>query len=152
MPAPAAAAVPAVADAAATSQSATPTTPATSATPATGAAQLPPANPGPTTRIGAGRPDAGARLGHDLATPPSLPSSAPRLNLSLPGSRAAQTSSDLPKGVLQLLPRPPQTPSKLTRDIEKAGQPDCTKAYAGMGLLAVIPLVAAAIRDKGCRW
>ncbi len=142
-PAPTGTAAAPAATAAAASQT---TAPAGAATP------LAPATPGPNTRIGAGRPDAGARLGQDQATPPSAASSAPRLNLTLPGSRAAQTSGDSPKGVLQLLPRPPDTASKLARDIEKAGQPDCKKAYSGMGLLAVIPLAADAIRDKGCRW
>jgi len=37
--------------------------------------------------------------------------------------------------------------------MEKAAKPDCRTAYAGMGLLAVPALVAAAVSDDaGCRW
>jgi hypothetical protein len=41
---------------------------------------------------------------------------------------------------------------KLARDIEKAGKADCRKAYAGGGLLAVVPLAADALRGQGCKW
>ncbi len=105
-----------------------------------------------TPRLGAGAPDAGARLGRDVATPPTAASSAPRLNLDLPGARSGQLSSQGARGVLQLLPRPPEGKSKLAESIEKAAKEDCRKAYAGMGLLAVLPLAADAVRDKGCKW
>ena len=52
-----------------------------------------------------------------------------------------------------LLPRPPERDDKLAKEIEKAGRPDCSKTYAGAGLLAVIPLAADALRkDGGCKW
>ena len=34
----------------------------------------------------------------------------------------------------------------------KAAKPDCRTAYAGMGLLAVVPLVASSVGNGGCRW
>ena len=93
------------------------------------------------------------RVGQDVATPASVPPSAPRLNLDLPRSpRPGETSAAGSKGVFQLLPRPPETKSKLEKELDKAGRPDCRNAYAGAGLLAAVPLVVDAVRDKGCRW
>jgi hypothetical protein len=103
-------------------------------------------------RPGEGSPDAGTRLGHDLASAPSTPASAPRLNLELPRPRGGEISSRGSMGVLSLLPRPPETKSKLTEGIEKAAKPDCKDAYAGLGLLAAVPLAADALRGKGCKW
>jgi len=36
--------------------------------------------------------------------------------------------------------------------MEKSFKPDCRTAYAGLGFLAVIPLVAATVGDGGCVW
>jgi hypothetical protein len=99
-----------------------------------------------------GAVDAGARRGHDVATPLSLPASAPRLNLELARPRGGEISRQGPGGMLQLLPHPPDVKSKLARDIEKAARPDCRTAYAGLGLLAVVPLAVDAARSKGCGW
>lgn len=87
-----------------------------------------------------------------MATAPSAPASAPRLNLDLPRSSAGPLSSQSTKGLLQLMPRPPETRTKLEKEIEKAARPDCKQAYAGAGLMAVVPLVLDAARDKGCKW
>lgn len=103
-------------------------------------------------RPGVGAPDAGSRVGLDVATPPSVPPSAPRLNLDLAPSRGGAISGQGPRGVFQMMPRPPETKSKLTEGIEKAAKPDCRQAYGGMGLAAVVPLVIDAVRDKGCKW
>lgn len=100
----------------------------------------------------AGAPDAGVRLGHDVATPPAQPSSAPRLNLDLVRPRGGEISRQTAPGVLELLPHPPERKSKLAEDIEKAAKPDCRKAYSGLGLLAVVPLAIDAVKDSGCRW
>jgi hypothetical protein len=100
-----------------------------------------------------GTPDAGVRLGYDIATPPSAPASAPRLNLELVRSRGGEISRFSAPGVLQLLPRPPERPDKLARDIGNAARNDCREAYGGAGLLAVVPLVLdAARKDGGCKW
>lgn len=99
-----------------------------------------------------GGPDAGARVGHDVATAPSLPASAPRLDLRLVRPPGGPVSAQGPRGLLPVVPHPPEKPSKLARDIQKAGQPDCREAYGALGLLAVVPLVADSVRDKGCRW
>lgn len=106
----------------------------------------------PTARSGAA--DAGAQVGHDVATPPAAAASAtPRLNLQLARPRGGELSRMGSSGVLPLLPRPPERDDKLAREIEKAVKADCRNAYAGMGPLAVIPLALDAVRkDGGCKW
>ena len=43
--------------------------------------------------------------------------------------------------------------AKLAEDIEKSAKPDCRNAHSGMGLLAVVPLAADALKkDGGCKW
>ena len=101
----------------------------------------------------AGSPDAGARIGHDVATPPAAAASAPKLNLELMRPPGSQYFRDGSRGALQLLPAPPERKSKLAEDIEKAAKPDCRKAYGSLGLLGAVPLAADAIRDDPkCRW
>jgi hypothetical protein len=58
------------------------------------------------------------------------------------------------RGVLNLVPPPPPVEKKdtLAEGIAKAAKPDCRTAYAGMGLLAVAPLVGSTIGNGGCRW
>jgi len=99
-----------------------------------------------------GAPDAGSRLGHDVATPPSAAASAPppRLNLSLP--RGGEISSQGGRGLLQMLPHPPERKSKLSEGIENAARKDCREAHSDKGLLAAVPLLLDGARDKGCRW
>lgn len=98
--------------------------------------------------------DAGAQVGHDVATPASnAASAAPRLNLELSRPRGGELSRGSSRGVLPVLPRPPELDDKLARDIEKAAKADCRKAYAGAGLLAVVPLAADALgKAGGCKW
>jgi hypothetical protein len=102
---------------------------------------------------GAGAPDAGARQGFDVATPPSLPASAPRLNLELVRPRGGELSRSPAAGALRVMPRPPEpAKSKLAEDVEKAQKPDCRNAYSNMGLAAAAPLVRDALTGQGCRW
>ena len=112
--------------------------------PATNAARSAPAG---------GAPDTGARVGHDVATAPALPSSAPKLNLELARPRGGELSGRRTMGgVLPVMPRPPELPDKLAKDIEKSARPDCRTAHADKGLLAVPALAADALKDNGCRW
>ncbi len=102
---------------------------------------------------GRGAPDAGSRLGQDVATRVSTPASAPkRLNLQLPQMRGGELSRYSTTGVLPALPRPPEVPDTLGSAIEKTAKEDCRKAHANLGLLAVVPLVVDALRDGGCKW
>ena len=112
-----------------------------------------------------GASDEGARVGLDgmgsgttarMAAPaaasvaPAASAAQParRLDLSLSRAAAVQRSG----GALALLPAPPLREDRLAREIEKAGKPDCSKAHAGMGLLAVLPLVLDALGKDSCKW
>jgi hypothetical protein len=107
------------------------------------------------TQASPGAPDAGARVGHDVATPPSAAASAPLapLNLALPRSAGA-LAGPLRRGpgLLELLPAPPERKTRLQQGVEAARREDCLKAHGDKGLLAVVPLVVDTVRDKGCKW
>lgn len=168
---PAMPAAPAVEPASAVSPAVTPATPASTTTSAQtttqapAQAEAPPVVPSgaasnPTRasdqRVqlnGAGAPDAGLKLGHDVATPPSVPPERPRLNLDLPRSmRTGEMAARERQGVLNLVPPPPERKSKLTEGMEKSVKKDCRTAYGG-GILAVVPLAINALRDdKNCKW
>lgn len=114
----------------------------------------PPSTAAPLPQADASPADAGSRIGHDVATPGAAAASAPkRLNLELVRPRGGELSRWGSAGVLPVLPRPPERDEKLAREIEKAGKADCSKAYRDAGLLAVVPLVADALKkDGGCKW
>lgn len=99
-----------------------------------------------------GMPDAGSRIGQDLAGPAARPAAPPKLNLELVRPRGAELSRHSASGLFPVLPRPPELKSKLARDIEQAGQTDCRNAYSAMGLAAAVPLLRDALRADGCRW
>ena len=108
----------------------------------------------PAAAFKPGAPDAGSRLGTDVATPPSAAASAlPRLNLQLSRPRGGELSRGGSAGVLPVLPRPPDIDEKLGRDIARSARQDCKDAYRGAGLMAVVPLAVQALKaDSGCRW
>lgn len=129
-----------------------PTLGAAVAAPPTAAATAAPAEPSPATARAAPAPDdTGPRLGADVAVPATAASAPKRLNLELGRLRGGELSRHGSAGVLPVLPRPPET-DKLASEIEKAARADCTKAYAGAGILAVVPLAVDAVRGKGCKW
>ncbi len=103
-----------------------------------------------TTPILAGPGSAEAKPAPDAAPPVAAAPLAPRLNLNLP--RGGETSRGASHGLLQMLPRPPERPSRLADEVAKAAKKDCRQAYSGMGLLAVVPLVAGAVKGDGCNW
>jgi hypothetical protein len=45
-----------------------------------------------------------------------------------------------------------ETETAAARAIAKAAKPDCLQAYAGLGLLAIIPLIRDAATNSGCTW
>ena len=114
----------------------------------------PPSAAPPLPQADASPADAGSRIGHDVATPGAAAASAPKkLNLDLVRPRGGELSRWGSAGVLPVLPRLPERDEKLAREIEKAGKADCSKAYRDAGLLAVVPLVADALKkDGGCKW
>lgn len=127
-------------------------TPSTTATAPTSGAAATAGTPGPALQA-PGSPLAGARVGHDVATPPSVPPSAPpRLNLDYMRPSGGALAAQPRRGALALMPAPPERKSKLAEGIEQAAKPDCRTAYAGAGLAAVVPLAMDAARGKGCKW
>ena len=100
----------------------------------------------------AGAPDAGSQRGHDVASAPSQPASAARLNLDLVRPRGGPIAAQGSRGLLAVVPHPPELKTKLEKDLELSGLADCRRAYSAMGLAAAAPLAADALREKGCRW
>lgn len=154
---------PTAATPAATTPAATPST--APATPQTRSAPTPSPTQTPANRVSldgstsqsstqpsVGAPDAGAQVGHDVATPASAKPNAPKLNLDLNPARGPMAPRGNGYGVVQALPKPPIDKDALAEEMKKAGQQECRKAYADKGLLAVVPLARDALRDKGCRW
>lgn len=70
-------------------------------------------------------------------------------------NRAGQLARE-GSGQRALLPFPmpavPEKKSKVETAIENARKPDCRTAYQGLGLLAVVPLVANEFGEGSCRW
>ncbi|QJE02776.1 hypothetical protein HH212_24510 [Massilia forsythiae] len=84
-------------------------------------------------------------------------SSAPRFDIAA-ARRAARQGGRQDKNLVAL---PEHTPNvvlqrereeKAQQAMERARRGDCRTAYAGLSLLAVIPLVIDTVRDKGCKW
>jgi Meckel syndrome type 1 protein len=109
----------------------------------------PTASPSPAP---GGTPNAGSQQGHDVATPPSATPGPKPLNLNLPLARGPLASSRGSTGMLPVVPRPPEVKPEVDKAVEKTLRDDCRKAYAGAGLLAVVPLAVDTARDKGCKW
>ncbi|MBK6981358.1 MAG: hypothetical protein IPH30_07575 [Betaproteobacteria bacterium] len=89
----------------------------------------------------------------DSAVP--VPGTGPRIDLD----RARATARAVARegmGNRAILPFPmPPPPERKTKEqiaIENARKPDCKDAYKGLGLLAVIPLLANEIGEGNCRW
>jgi hypothetical protein len=108
----------------------------------------------PRLRFGAPQPDEDMFQPRRDVAPPA-PGTAPKIDLEEAKKRAAGAvvrEGAGSRGLLSIVPPPPDRESKEARAIEKAAKPDCRTAYAGMGLLAAVPLMASAIGDSGCRW
>lgn len=114
------------------------------------AAAVPAAPAAPVARVAP--PDSGTRLGHDVATPAAAASAPPRLDLELRRPRGGTLSRWDTRGVLPVLPRPPETDEALGQAIGKAARSDCRRAHAQAGLAGAAPLVADTLRDAGCKW
>lgn len=110
------------------------------------------AGQGPSPLPQPGSPDAGAQRGRDVATAPSAPASAPRLNVDLPTSQRGPVASSRSRALLEIAPNPPELKTKLQKEMEKALREDCRKAYAENGLLALGGIALDALRAKGCKF
>jgi len=112
----------------------------------------------PAVRDSPFRPPApSATIGPRGDAPPSDydPTAAPSLDaetrLNRAGEIARQGSGQ--RAVLAFpMPPIPERKTKLEEAIEKARKPDCRAAYKGLGLAAVIPLLANEFGEGSCRW
>jgi hypothetical protein len=95
--------------------------------------------------------DGSSGEGGGAAAAPSNGASTP-LNLDLHGGGVGPSMGRTRSGLLPALPAPAEKKTQLETDLEKAGKADCKSAYAGAGLLAVIPLAKDAVTGKGCKW
>jgi hypothetical protein len=95
--------------------------------------------------------DGSSGSGNGSVPPPGTGASAP-LNLDLHGGGAGPSLGRTRSGLLPMLPAPAEKKTQLETDIEKAQRAKCGDAYAGSGLLAVIPLATDAVTGKGCKW
>ena len=114
---------------------------------------------GELPRLRLGAPDVDEevfRSRRDGAAPTTDSGAAPAITAESLRKRAGEIAREGSgsSGVLNLVPPPPlpDRKDKLAEDIAKAAKPDCRTAYAGMGLLAVVPLVASTVGNGGCRW
>jgi hypothetical protein len=80
---------------------------------------------------------------------------APTLDAEALRARAGRLARE-GSGQRALLPFPmppvPEKKSQVESAIENARKPDCRTAYQGLGLLAVVPLVANEFGEGNCRW
>lgn len=114
---------------------------------------------GELPRLRFGAPDVDEevfRSRRDVVAPSPEPGGAPGITAE-PLRRSAREiarEGSGSRGVLNFVPPPPPQERRdaLAEGIAKAAKPDCRTAYAGMGLLAVVPLVASTVGDGGCRW
>jgi hypothetical protein len=97
-----------------------------------------------------------------IAVPPpptTTTDEPPRIDLDATRRRARELAAESPgrRVGVPLLPPPVEreyeTKKPTLEDaIAKAVKPDCRNAYAGLGLLAIPPLVASSIMNTGCNW
>jgi hypothetical protein len=84
-----------------------------------------------------------------------MPGTGPRIDLDAARATARAVARE-GSGNRALLPFPmPPAPERKTKEqiaIENARKPDCKDAYKGLGLLAVVPLIANEIGEGNCRW
>jgi hypothetical protein len=80
---------------------------------------------------------------------------APSLDADALRARAGRIARE-GSGQRALLPFPmppvPEKKSQVESALENARKPDCRTAYQGLGLLAVVPLVANEFGEGNCRW
>ena len=87
----------------------------------------------------------------------AAPDSAPLVDLAAARQAARQIAHEDSRNLVTLPKRKPVVDPNAGRPeavdpIERARKGDCKTAFAGAGILAVIPLAASAVIDMGCKW
>jgi hypothetical protein len=86
------------------------------------------------------------------ATPAEVPVNAPAFDIDAARTAARAVAKEEGSGMRSGATLKETREEKLGRSIEKARRHDCKTAYAGMSLLAVIPLAIDTVTDTGCKW
>ena len=89
------------------------------------------------------------------AETPDYDPTAPALDADALRQRAGELARQgMGNRALLPFPMPPVEKPKTTLEsaIEKARKPDCRTAYQGLGLAAVVPLIANEFGEGSCRW
>jgi hypothetical protein len=93
-----------------------------------------------------------------FAVPQAAPSApGPAVDLEAARQEARRIAREESRNLVSLPARKPVTDPNEGRPadvdpLEKARRSECKSAYAGMGLLAVIPLARDAVTGTGCKW
>jgi hypothetical protein len=80
---------------------------------------------------------------------------APSLDLDAIRNRAGEIAREgSGQSAILAFPMPPvpEKKSKMETAIENARKPDCRTAYQGLGLAAIVPLIANEFGEGSCRW
>jgi hypothetical protein len=102
-------------------------------------------------------PAAGGESGFTVP-PPAAPDAAtgPTVDLAAARQAAREIARADGKNLVALPKRKPvvdpNADHQVDDPLERARRSDCKTAYAGMGLLALIPLAKDAITGSGCKW
>ena len=113
--------------------------------------------PTPSQRTPAGpkgaEPSSPFRSGPRVAPAEEYDPTKPSIDLEAAKKRATEIAREgTGQRAIFALPVPAKPKNKMEDAIEKARKPDCRKAYADMGLLAVVPLIANEFGEGNCRW
>ena len=110
----------------------------------------------PPLRFGTPELDAEVFRPRVVSAPDAEGSSHVNLDAARRRAREIASEESTSRGVLPVFNAPPPAAERKTRlgeGIEKAAKPDCRTAYAGLGLLAIFPLMASTVSDTmNCRW
>jgi hypothetical protein len=114
-----------------------------------------PAAPSPRFTSPPGTAPAGSSRPGSREAPADYDPTAPSLDPDALRARAGRIARE-GSGQRALLPFPmPPVPAKkstVESAIESARKPDCRTAYQGLGLAAIVPLVANEFGEGNCRW
>ncbi|KQV37767.1 hypothetical protein [Massilia sp. Root335] len=101
-----------------------------------------------------------ALAGTAAAAAPAPPDDASVFDMAAARGIARAAAREDGRGLVALPKRPPPTldpgrearEDQLARGIARSSRNDCRTAYAGLGLLAVLPLLKDAVTGSGCKW
>jgi hypothetical protein len=133
--------------------------PVTAAVPTT--VVVPATSTAPTAVVAPATSTAPAPVAATPASATPTPSDdAPAFDMAAARGIARAAAREDGRGLVALPKRPPPTldpgrearEDQLARGIARSSRHDCSTAYTGLGLLAVLPLLKDAVTGSGCKW